>query len=117
MRKLENGQHFPYLHSWAISFMPSSHRELSAFLKIPLPVFPFHGHKEIKHILNGIAKFGEYPGAVKIRHVDYFPTFSFFSFFLYPCCLLSLYVLISSFIVSIFKFLTIIITGFLPLIP
>ena len=37
-----------------------------------------------------IAKFGEYPGVVKIRNIDSFPTFSFFSFFLYPCCLLSL---------------------------
>lgn len=96
-----------YLHSWAISFIPSSHWGLSAFLKVSFPVFPVHGHTEMKHILNGVAEFGEYPGAVKTRIVHYFLTVSFFLCFFYPYYFIFLLCSYSSSIVSMLRFLTI----------
>ena len=106
IRELGNGQHFPYLPSWAISFTPSPHWGLSAFMQVPFPVFSFHGHKEIKHRLNGGVECREYLGAVKIRTVDSFPIFSFFSCSLYPCCFPFLLCSYLSPTASVLRFLT-----------
>lgn len=80
---------------------------IKSFHASPFPVFSFHGHKEIKHRLNGGAECGEYLGAVKIRTVDSFPVFSFFSRSLYPCCFLFLLCSYLSPTASVLRFLTI----------
>lgn len=106
MRKLGNEQHCPYLCSWAISFTPSSHWGLHAFINVPLPVFPCNWEKEIKYTLNGTAKLEGTQGL--LRNSDYCFTFSFFSFYILIFAVsFPLYVFLSLFIESVLRFLTI----------